>query len=45
MDSPTDISRVAFDYAQVLEEQGDATEALARYRQAYKAKRAAARLS
>jgi tetratricopeptide (TPR) repeat protein len=45
LDSPTDISRVAFDYAQVLEEQGDATEALARYRQAYKAKRAAARLS
>jgi hypothetical protein len=31
-------SRVAFDYAQVLEEQGNATEALVRYRQAYQAR-------
>jgi tetratricopeptide (TPR) repeat protein len=31
-------SQVAFDYAQVLEEQGNATEALARYRQAYQAR-------
>jgi len=45
LDSPTDISRVAFDYAQVLEEQGDATQALSRYRQAFKSRRAAARLS
>jgi tetratricopeptide (TPR) repeat protein len=41
LDSPTDLSRVAFDYAQVLENQGDATQALARYRQAYKARHAA----
>ena len=36
--SPMETSRVAFDYAQVLEEQGDAAEALVRYRQAYKAR-------
>ena len=35
------VSRVAFDYAQVLEEQGDASQALARYRQAYKERQAA----
>jgi len=45
LDSPNDLSRVAFDYAQVLEEQGDPTQALLRYRQAYKSRRAAARLS
>ena len=39
--SPMAVSRVAFDYAQVLEEQGDASQALARYRQAYKERQAA----
>jgi tetratricopeptide (TPR) repeat protein len=39
--SPMAVSRVAFDYAQVLEEQGDASQALARYRQAYQEKQAA----
>jgi len=39
--SAADTSRVAFDYAQVLEEQGDSAQALARYRQAYKSRRAA----
>jgi tetratricopeptide (TPR) repeat protein len=38
LDSPTDMSRVAFDYAQVLEEQGDPSQALIRYRQAFRAK-------
>ena len=33
--------RVAFDYAQVLEEQGDSAQALIRYRQAYRARQAA----
>ncbi len=45
LDSPTDVSRVAIDYAQVLEEQGDSTQALVRYRQAYTAKRSAGRMS
>jgi len=45
LDSAMDVSRVAFDYAQALEEQGDATQALARYRQAYKARHAANRTS
>ena len=45
LDSALDVSRVAFDYAQALEEQGDATQALARYRQAYKARHAANRTS
>ena len=39
--STSDTSRVAFDYAQVLEEQGDATQALIRYRQAYRARQSA----
>jgi tetratricopeptide (TPR) repeat protein len=39
--SPTDTSRVAFDYAQVLEELGDASQALIHYRQAYRARLAA----
>jgi HTH-type transcriptional regulator, quorum sensing regulator NprR len=39
--SPMATSRVAFDYAQVLEDQGDAFEALARYRQAYTERQAA----
>jgi len=39
--SPMAISRVAFDYAQVLEEQGDASQALVRYRQAYQERQAA----
>jgi HTH-type transcriptional regulator, quorum sensing regulator NprR len=39
--SAADTSRVAFDYAQALEEQGDSTQALVRYRQAYKSRRAA----
>jgi tetratricopeptide (TPR) repeat protein len=43
LDSPNDLSRVAFDYAEVLEEQGDSTQALLRYRQAYKSRRAANR--
>jgi len=34
-------SQVAYDYAQALEEQGNATEALARYRQAYQARQRA----
>lgn len=38
--SPTDMSRVAFDYGQVLEDQGDQTQALIRYRQAYEARQA-----
>src|SRR5207302_1214026 len=41
--SPTTMSRVAFDYAQVLEDQGDPTHALNLYRQAYQARQAAAR--
>jgi len=40
LDSVTDTSRVAFDYAEVLEELGDEHEALARYRQAYWARHA-----
>jgi tetratricopeptide (TPR) repeat protein len=40
-DSSTDTSRVAFDYAQVLETQGNSTQALIRYRQAYQARQAA----
>lgn len=39
--SASDTSRVAFSYAQVLEELGDATQALMRYRQAYQARQAA----
>jgi tetratricopeptide (TPR) repeat protein len=35
--SPSDMSRVAFDYGQVLEKQGDQSQALLRYRQAYEA--------
>jgi hypothetical protein len=38
LESPSDIGRVAFDYAQVLEALGDATGALARYRLAYRAR-------
>lgn len=41
LSSENDKSRVAFEYAQVLEEQGDATQALLRYRQAYHARQAA----
>lgn len=44
VDSPMATSRIAFDFAQVLEEQGDASQALIRYRQAYQ-ERQAARLS
>jgi HTH-type transcriptional regulator, quorum sensing regulator NprR len=39
--SPMETSRVAFNYAQVLEDQGEASQALARYRQAYQARQAA----
>lgn len=39
-DSATDSSRVAFDYAQVLEGFGDERQALAFYRQAYRARQA-----
>jgi tetratricopeptide (TPR) repeat protein len=41
LESPADLSRVAFDYAQVLEEIGDASQALIRYRQAYRARQVA----
>lgn len=41
LDSATDTSRVAFDYAQVLESLGDPTNALIFYRQAYRARQAA----
>ncbi len=40
LDSPADTSRVAFDYAQVLEELGDERNALTHYRQAYRARQA-----
>ena len=39
--SPNDMSRVAFDYGRVLESQGDQSQALVRYRQAYEARQAA----
>ncbi len=41
LDSAMDTGRVAFDYAQVLEELGDTTQALIRYRQAYRARQLA----
>ncbi len=41
LDSASDTSRVAFDYAQVLEDLGDPTNALIFYRQAYRARQAA----
>lgn len=41
LSSPADTSRVAFDYARALEDQGDPTQALIRYRQAYQAKQQA----
>jgi tetratricopeptide (TPR) repeat protein len=40
--SPSAESRIAFDYAQALEEQGDSVQALVRYRQAYQARQASA---
>lgn len=40
VDSSADTGRVAFEYAQVLEELGDASQALIRYRQAYRARQA-----
>jgi tetratricopeptide (TPR) repeat protein len=40
--SPNDTSRVAFEYAQFLEEQGDASQAMIRYRQAYRTRQAPA---
>ena len=43
VDSPSDIGRVAFDYAQVLEEMGDDRQALVRYRQAYRSRQASGR--
>jgi len=39
--SPTDMSRVAFDYGRALESQGEQSQALVRYRQAYEARQAA----
>jgi tetratricopeptide (TPR) repeat protein len=39
--SPSDTSRVAFEYAQFLEELGDTSQAMTRYRQAYRARQAA----
>jgi tetratricopeptide (TPR) repeat protein len=41
LNSSTDTSRVAFEYAQVLEDQGDASQALVFYRHAYRARQAA----
>jgi tetratricopeptide (TPR) repeat protein len=41
LDSANDTSRVAFDYAQVLEVLGDSSQAFVRYRQAYRARDAA----
>jgi tetratricopeptide (TPR) repeat protein len=41
LNSPTDTSRVAFDYAQILEVLGDSSQAFTRYRQAYRAREAA----
>ncbi|MDQ6883927.1 MAG: tetratricopeptide repeat protein [Candidatus Dormibacteraeota bacterium] len=38
VDSPMATSRVAFDYAQALADQGDSSQAIARYRQAYHAR-------
>ena len=43
LDSATDVSRVAFDYAQVLEGLGDSPQAFLRYRQAYRARGASSR--
>jgi tetratricopeptide (TPR) repeat protein len=40
LNSPSDTSRVAFEYAQFLEEGGDASQAMIRYRQAYHARQA-----
>lgn len=39
--SASDISRIAYAYARVLEDLGDATEAMMRYRQAYQSRQAA----
>ncbi|TMD25239.1 MAG: transcriptional regulator [Chloroflexi bacterium] len=39
--SPTDMSRVAFEYGRALESQGEQSQALVRYRQAYEAREAA----
>ena len=41
LNSSTDTGRVAFEYAQFLEDQGDASQALVFYRQAYRAREAA----
>ena len=41
LNSPSDTSRVAFEYAQFLEELGDTSQAMIRYRQAYRARQAA----
>jgi tetratricopeptide (TPR) repeat protein len=43
IDSPTTLSRVAYDYARSLEEQGDGATALIRYREAYEAHLTASR--
>ncbi len=43
IESPASLSRVAYDYARILEEQGDGATALVRYREAYEAQRAASR--
>jgi tetratricopeptide (TPR) repeat protein len=40
VNSASDTSRVAFEYAQFLEEGGDAKQAMVRYRQAYRARQA-----
>jgi tetratricopeptide (TPR) repeat protein len=41
LSSPSDTSRVAFEFAQFLEEGGDVSQAIIRYRQAYGARQAA----
>jgi tetratricopeptide (TPR) repeat protein len=41
LSSPSDMSRVGFEYAQFLEEQGDVSQAMIHYRQAYRARQAA----
>lgn len=40
IDSPLDRGRVLYDYAQALEAEGDAAQAILRYRQAYESRRA-----
>lgn len=43
VDTAASLSRIAYEYARVLEEQGDGATALVRYREAYEAQRTAGR--